>query len=310
MSVDDRYWRDPALGERVELETSGGRMHANVAGDGEPIVFVHGALVNANLWRRVVAALASRFRCITLELPLGSHELPMPEADMSPPGLAELVVEACGGLELERPVLVGNDTGGALCQIALARHPDLAGGLVLTSCDAYDNFPPRFFRIVLWPGRFPAVARIGFAPLRLHALRKAPIAFGWLMRSKLDRRVGDSYVLPVLTGSGQGEDIARFLRAVDPRYTLEAAQRLRSYEHPVLIAWSRDDRFFPPEHAERLAAELPHARLEWIEDSLTFSPEDQPERLAGLIGELVSEARPAASPGGARASASGHGGSA
>jgi pimeloyl-ACP methyl ester carboxylesterase len=289
VSSENRYWRDPALGEPIEVETSGGKMRAFSAGTGEPIVFVHGALVNANLWRKVVPLLAPDSRCVTLDLPLGSHELAMPDADLSPTGLADLIAEAIHGLGLEQPTVVGNDTGGGLCQIMLSRHPELASRLVLTSCDAYENFPPTFFKVLLWPTRYPALARALFAPLRIRALRETPTAFGWLMHSKLDERAGDSYVLPAISRSGAGEDFARFIEAVDPAYTLAAIERLRTYDRPVLIAWSRDDKFFPATDAERLAADIPGARLEWIEDARTFSMEDQPARLAELIAGFVRE---------------------
>ena len=287
------FWRDPALGEAQVIQTTGGAMRVFSAGAGEPIVFVHGALVNPNLWRKVVARLSPDFRCVCLELPLGSHEFGMPDADLSPGGLADLIAEAVEKLGLESPTIVGNDTGGGLTQIALARHPELAGRVVLTSCDAYDNFPPRFFTVLLAPTRIPALARLLFAPLRIRALRETPLAFGWLMHSKLEERAGDSYVLPALAHKPAGADFARFVRTVDPSYTMDAIAKLRSYDRPVLIAWSRDDRFFPPKHAERLAADLPNARLEWIENARTFSMEDQPERLAELIAGFVREPVPA-----------------
>ena len=287
MGNENRYWRDPALGEPTEVETSGGRMRAFSSGSGEPIVFVHGALVNANLWRKVVPLLAPDFRCVTLDLPLGSHELAMPKADLSPTGIADLIGEAIGELGLERPTLVGNDTGGALSQIAVSRHPDLVSRLVLTSCDAYDEFPPRFFDLLLWPTRFPALSRALFAPLRIRALRNTPLAFGWLMHSKLDDRAGDSYILPALTSPDSGADFARFVRTVDGSYTMDAIEKLRSFDRPVLIAWSRDDKFFKA--GERLAADIPTARLEWIEDARTFSMEDQPQRVAELIAGFVRE---------------------
>jgi pimeloyl-ACP methyl ester carboxylesterase len=287
MSNENRYWRDPALGEPTEVETRGGRLRAFSTGTGEPIVFVHGALVNANLWRKVVPLLAPDFRCVTLDMPLGSHELAMPEADLSPTGLGDLIADAIGALGLERPTLVGNDSGGALSQIAVSRYPDLVSRLVLTSCDAYDEFPPRFFAVLLWPARFPAVSRPLFAPLRIRALRETPIAYGWLMHSKLDERTGDSYVMPPLTDKAVGADFARFMRGMDGRYTMEAIERLRSFDRPVLIAWSRDDKFF---HAgERLAADIPGARFEWIDDARTFSMEDQPQRVAELIAGFVRE---------------------
>jgi len=289
MASENTWWRDPALGQARELDVSGGRMRAFVTGEGPPVVFVHGALVNANLWRKVVPRLAGEFQCITLDMPLGSHELGMPDADLSPTGLGDLIADAIGALGIEPPTLVGNDTGGGLCQIALSRHPDLAARLALTSCDAYENFPPRFFKVLLWPARFPALARLLFQPFRIRALRGMPTAFGWLMHSKLDERAGDSYVLPALESPPAGVDFARFMRAVDPKYTMTAIAKLRSYERPVLIAWSRDDRFFPPADGERLAADFPNARLEWIDDARTFSMEDQPERLAELIAGFARE---------------------
>ena len=287
MGNENRYWRDPALGEATEVETSGGRMRAFSAGTGEPIVFAHGALVNANLWRKVVPLLAPDFRCVTLDLPLGAHELPMPKADLSPTGLADLIAEAIEKLGLEQPTLVGNDTGGALSQIAVARKPDLVSRLVLTSCDAYEDFFPTFFDVLLWPTRFPALSRMLFAPLRMRALRNTPLAFGWLMHSKLDERAGDSYILPALTSPEAGADFARFVRTVDGSYTMDAIEELRSFERPVLIAWSRDDKFFKT--GERLAADLPNARLEWIENARTFSMEDQPQRVAELVAGFVRE---------------------
>jgi pimeloyl-ACP methyl ester carboxylesterase len=289
MGSENKFWRDTALGDAREIELTGGRMRIFESGTGEPIVFVHGALVNANLWRKVVPRLSPNFRCVTLELPLGSHEIAMPDADLSPNGLADLIAEAIGTLGLEAPTIVANDTGGGLTQIALARHPELACRVVLTSCDAYENFPPRFFRVLLWPTRYPALARGAFAALRIRKLRSTPLAFGWLAKKGLDAKAGDSYVLPILTENGAGADFARFIRTVDPRYTLDAADKLRTYDRPVLIAWSREDRFFPPSDGEKLAADIPAARLEWIDDAYTFSMEDQPERLAELIAGFVRE---------------------
>jgi pimeloyl-ACP methyl ester carboxylesterase len=74
---------------------------------------------------------------------------------------------------------------------------------------------------------------------------------------------------------------------VDGSYTMDAIEKLRSFDRPVLIAWSRDDKFFKA--GERLAADIPTARLEWIEDARTFSMEDQPQRVAELIAGFVRE---------------------
>ena len=116
----------------------------------------------------------------------------------------------------------------------------------------------------------------------------ADLVRGWLAHRKIEREATDSYVLPPLTARGPRDDVRRILPQIEPRYLLEAARSFGDFDRPVLIAWSKDDKFFPPVHADRLAASFPDARVEWIEDSRTFSSEDQPERLASLIAQFVA----------------------
>jgi pimeloyl-ACP methyl ester carboxylesterase len=287
MATERASWRSEALGPARTLDLSEGRIRAHMTGEGPPIVFVHGALVNANLWRKVVPRLEGYTR-VTLDLPLGSHLESMPAgADMSAPGLALMIAEAVEALGFDDVTVVGNDTGGGLTQLVAVRRPERIGRLVLTSSDAFDNFPPRFFRIVFAPARIPGVIPVAFSPLRLRPLRRLPIAYGWLSKNPIDRDAEDSYLLPVLTRGEIRRDVRRVLAGLDPKYTLDAAARLTAFDKPVLIAWSAEDRFFPTEHAERLAKLLPDARLEWIGGARTFSPEDRPERLAELIRSFV-----------------------
>jgi pimeloyl-ACP methyl ester carboxylesterase len=287
MTNDRASWRSDALGPARTLELSQGRIRAHVTGEGPAIVFAHGALVNANLWRKVVPRLEGHTR-VTLDLPLGSHLESMPAgADLSAPSLALLIAEALEALGLDEVTLVGNDTGGALTQLLAVRRPERIARLVLTSCDAFDNFPPRFFRIVFAPAQIPGAIPVAFGGLRLRPLRRLPIAYGWLSNEPIEQEAEDSYVLPVLTRGEIRRDVRKLLAGLDSKYTLDAAARLTAFDKPVLIAWSADDRFFPPAHAERLAKVLPNARLEWVEGARTFSPEDRPERLAELIGSFV-----------------------
>jgi len=286
-------WRDPALGVARELDLPQGRLRCFEAGTGSPIVFAHGLLVNANLWRKVVARLSPEFRCIALDLPLGSHLLAMPEhADLTPHGLADVIADAIEALELEEVTVVGNDTGGALCQIVATRRPERIGRLVLTSCDYRDNFPPPMFRYFKPAAAIPGAMKLLMLPMRLRAPRRLPIAFGWLVKRPIDRRGEDSYLLANMKIPGIAHDLRRVIKGLDTRYTNEAADRLREFDKPALIAWSREDRFFKPAHAQQLAQDLPNARLEWIEHARSLSPEDEPTRLAELIAAFVREPAP------------------
>src|SRR5262245_14693218 len=295
MMKEKATWRDPALGVAHELDLPQGRLRYFEAGTGSPIVFAHGLLVNANLWRKVVAELSHDFRCVTLDLPLGSHTLPMPEpADLTPHGLADLIADALEALALEQATLVGNDTGGALCQMVVTRRPERIGRLVLTSCDYRDNFPPAMFRYFKPAAAIPGAMKLLMLPMRLRAPRRLPFSFGWLVTRPIDREAEDSYLLPGMTIPGVEQDLKRVIKGIDTRHTNEAADRLGEFDKPALIAWSREDRFFKPAHAERLAHDLPNARLAWIENARTFSPEDEPDRLAELIGGFVRGPAPSA----------------
>jgi pimeloyl-ACP methyl ester carboxylesterase len=287
---DRATWRAPQLGPARTIDLGGGRrIRAHATGDGPPLVFVHGALVNANLWRKVIPRLHG-FTRVTLDLPLGSHIVPMPkDADYSSTALADLIADAIGELDLNGATIVANDTGGGLTQILAARRPESAGAIVLTSCDAFENFPPRFFRVVLAPARIPGGGLAAFRGLGLRPLRRLPIAYGWLTHEPIEREAEDSYVLPVLTSGPIRRDTRRFLNGFEPEALLDATAKLRAWDKPALIAWSADDRFFPGEHAERLAKIIPGARLEWVEHARTFSPEDRPDRLAELIGDFAGD---------------------
>ena len=287
---DRATWRAPQLGPARTIDLGGGRrIRAHATGDGPPIVFVHGALVNANLWRKVIPRLHG-FTRVALDLPLGSHTIPMPkDADFGSAALADLIGDALDELDLSGATVVANDTGGGLTQILAARGPDSVGAFVLTSCDAFENFPPPFFNRVLAPARIPGAIPIAFGGLRLRPLRRLPIAYGWLTNEPIEREAEDSYVLPVLTSGAIRRDTRRCLNGFDRAELLDAAAKLTGWDKPALIAWSRNDRFFPTEHAERLAALIPTARLEWVENARTFSPEDRPDRLAELIGDFAGD---------------------
>ena len=260
------------------------------SGSGEPVVFLHGVFVDGRLYRKVVPHLEGQVRCIVPDLPLGAHQRPAaPGADLSPHGLAQLVADFLEALDLQDVTLVGCDTGGVIAQLVATRHPERLGRLVLLPCDAFDNFLPPPFKPLQLASRLPAKALpLLLAPLRLRAARRLPIAFGWLTKRPVDpREVEDAWIGAFFADAAVRRDGIKVLRGVDPAITQQAARDLERFAKPALVAWAIEDKVFPYEHAERLAALLPDARLERIEDSYSFVPEDQPRRTAQLIGDFV-----------------------
>ena len=256
-------------------------------GEGRPVVFVHGILVNGLLWRHVAPKLEG-VRTIVPDWPLGGHGVPMrPNADLSPTGLAQIIADFIDALGLDDVVLVGNDTGGALSQIVAAEHPRRLGALVLTSCDSFENFLPPMFRGMQLAARLPGALPAMIAPLRVNALRGLPLTFGWLRKRPIEREVADAYLEPYFAHAGVRRDLRKLLAAISTRYTIDAATKLAAFDKPALIAWSAEDRIFPTEHGRRLADILPQARFVEIPDSYAFSPEDQPDKLAELMTDFL-----------------------
>jgi pimeloyl-ACP methyl ester carboxylesterase len=272
-----------------EVRLPQGSIRYREMGTGEPIVLVHGLLTNGELWREVAPRLAADFRVLVPDWPLGSHEIPLDAGtDLSPLGLAQIIADFLSALKLEGVTLVGNDTGGALCQLVAIHHPERLRRLVLTPCDAYENFLPPAFRPLQAAARIPGAVFAILQSLRAPAARRAPLAYGWVTK-RADNALTRAWIAPALSSKAIRREIASVLTGISDRYTLEAAQRFAEFTKPVLIAWAPEDRFFKLRYGERMAREFPNARLELIEDSYTFVPIDQPERTAELIAAFARE---------------------
>ena len=169
-----------------------GRLQPSRPATGPPIVFVHGLLVNANLWRKVVPQLVAGLPLHRARPAARLAPLPMNEnADLGRTALADLIADAIEALGLEDVTLVGNDTGGALCQIVVTRRPERIGRLVLTSCDYRDNFPPPMFAYFKPAARIPGAFSVLLAPMRFRAPRQAAVRVrlaGQAARSTARRR--------------------------------------------------------------------------------------------------------------------------
>jgi pimeloyl-ACP methyl ester carboxylesterase len=276
------------LGAERELELPQGRVRFRERGDGPPLVFAHGLLVNGDLWRKVVPLVADSHRCITPDLPLGSHRLPVaPDADLTPPGLADLLADFIEAAGARDGTLVANDTAGALSQILVTRRPDAVGRLVLTSCDAFENFLPLMFKpLRILGGYVPGSPAVLGQAMRLRVLQRSPAGFGLLTKGGFPPEIAESFVAPSRSDSGVRRDLSKVLRGIHKRHTLEAADRLPGWGGRAVVVWARDDRVFPLDHGRRLAGLL-SAELVEVEDSYSFVPEDRPDAVAAATRALA-----------------------
>jgi pimeloyl-ACP methyl ester carboxylesterase len=272
--------------QRREIDLPAGTVRYREAGQGKPVVFVHGYLVDGRLWDGVVDGLSDRYRCLAPDWPIGSQRIAMkPDADLSPYGIAAIVASFLEKLDLQDVTIVGNDSGGAMSQVLVTRHPERIGRLVLTNCDTHENFPPGPFKLMPPLAKLPGMMSVIAAPFRIPAVARA--AFKPFARKPVPPELIASWMDPGLHDPDVKRDLKKVTIGMNKRYTLEAAEKLRGSELPILLAWAPKDRVFPLKHAERLAGEVANARIVQIPDSGTFVPYDQPRRLADEIAAFV-----------------------
>ncbi len=273
-----------------EIELSAGMIdYEDTGGSGPIVVLLHGLAMDGSVWRKVVQELREDHRCVVPTIPLGSHRRPMrADADLSPHGHAHLQAEFLQSLDLREVTLVGNDSG--LFQITAGLYPERIARLVLTPCEAFENFPPGL------PGRtaevgikMPGGTFLLAQSLRLHALRRLPLTFGWMAKRPIPDEIFDAWIRPLQTQRGVRRDLSKYVHTLDKGDMLAAAERLRSFDRPALVVWAPEDRVMPPAHGRRFAELLPHGRLIEIADSYTLIPEDQPGELARAIRQFVRD---------------------
>ncbi|WP_328710246.1 alpha/beta hydrolase [Microbispora hainanensis] len=274
-----------------KIELSAGTIeYEDTGGSGPTLVLLHGLMMDASLWDELISDLSADHRCVAPTLPLGAHRHAMrPGADLSLPGAARLVAEFLDRLGLRDVTLVGNDTGGALVQLLMCDDAAPVGRVVLASCDAFDNFPPGLTgRTLVLAGKLPPrMFGLFMQQMRLRAVRRLPIAFGWL--TKRGDAATARWMKPVLTQPEIRRDTVRTLRAAvsDTGFLVGVAERLKGFDRPALVVWASEDRVMPPEHGRRLAELLPYGQLAEVDDSYTLIPLDQPARLARLIRDFT-----------------------
>ena len=257
-----------------------------------PVVFVHGLLVDARLWDPVAMQLAAEgVRSYAPTLPLGSHQSPVnPDADLSPRGIAALVLDFIAALGLSNVTIVGNDTGGAITQLMLGGDTSRIGAVVLTDCDAYGTFPPRSLAPLFYALRHPGLVAFLELQLRTKLVRHGPLAYGLLSR-RLDSGLTRDWVRP-LASKEIRSDLARFARQVRPGVLLDAASRFSQFSGPVRVVWGDADAYFGMKLGQRLSEAFPRGSLTTVPGGRTFLSLDHPSVVAGEIMAAMDDMAP------------------
>ncbi|GCE10047.1 alpha/beta fold hydrolase [Dictyobacter aurantiacus] len=274
----------------LQIELSAGIIEYEDTGGSSPvIVLLYGLLMNGSVWLQVVGDLSNDYHCLIPTLPVGGHWQPMQtEVSLSLHGLASLQVEFLEALNLREATLVGNDLGAFL--VTADSYPERLARLVITSCEAFDNIPSDLpGHVITFAAKIPRDLNAAVQPLRLRALRHLAFAFGLMVKRPISHEITDARLHVLLSQREIRRDALKYLHGSSKSELLAATERLRSFEHPVLIIWAKKDRMMPPTHGLRLEALQPRAQLVEIVDSGTLIPLNQPATLAHASRQFIQD---------------------
>src|SRR5215469_10794461 len=173
---------------------------------------------------------------------------------------------------------------------ALALRGDISRvkGLVLTNCDAFEQFPPRSLvplfilarsRLAVW-----TIAQL----TRLRVVRHSPLGFGPLLNSPRSASLTRGWIQPVLDSAAIRRDVTRFARGMRRTELVDAATWLGQFEGPVRIVWGTQDKQFTIGLGRRLAAAFRQARLDQVTDATTFVSIDRPDAVVSAIKDVLA----------------------
>lgn len=266
---------------RGSVETPSGRIAYAEQGTGPVALFVHGVLLNGHLWRRQLADLSDVRRCVAVDLLGHGATVAAPDQDMSVTANAEMLAQFLDAIGVDRVDLVGNDSGGGICQIFAALHPERVRSLTLTDCDAHDNWPPEPFR--------PFVDMVAAGGLRAtveamlvdKGVFRSPSAFGaaYERPDEVSDETIEAYLRPYVESDALLGEVERFIGAFDNAHTRAVESRLKALEAPTLVVWGTDDVFFDVKWSHWLADTIPGTRRRVeLEGARLFFPEERWER--------------------------------
>jgi pimeloyl-ACP methyl ester carboxylesterase len=270
--------RNKPVAERKQVEISSGRISYIEQGRGPVALFVHGVLLNGHLWRYQLAELSDMRCCIAVDLlahgdtEIASHQ------DVSVTANAEMVKQFLDALKIDQVDLVGNDSGGGICQIFAALHAERVRSLTLTDCDTHDNWPPEAFKPFLAMAANGGLRRTLEAMLSDKSVYRSPNALGPAYENpeRLSDEDIEAYLRPFLKSEQRTRDLQRFLAAFDNKHTLAVEDRLKTLKAPTLIVWGTDDVYFDVKWSHWLAQNIPGTRRRVeFKDARIFFPEER-----------------------------------
>lgn len=258
-------------------------LHVVEAGQGEPLLLIHGFFVWSYFWRKVIPGLSQFARVIAPDLRGFGLTERLPGKPLDLWAQAELLVSLMDEMGVRRALLCGHSMGGEIAMRIALRYPERVSGLVLASSAGYVQRPStgweRWFLATPLLGRLLIRALVANQRFAGKAMREA------YYDGRMDPEDLSAYLLPGGLPRAS-RTMARMLLEIDFGTT---AQELSRVEHPTLLLWGQDDPWISLRHGERLHQVLPNSRLTVLPQCGHSPPEEHPEAFTTAVADFWSE---------------------
>lgn len=277
------------------IEVNGHSIAYIDAGEGEPLLLLHGCPFHSYEWKDVIPLLSRRFRVLAPDLlGLGDTVVDLDGDDYRLPEDAEMVRGFLRALGVESAHFVGHDHGGATSLLLMERAPEIIRSLVLTNIEAYDQWPSDEERPYLGLIVNPLTSPVFWALLHLRPVRNDIFSIAAHRREALTDDVLKAFVRPHISTGSRWQRLRRFFRWQLDRdhnqLTMRAVPWMREFKTPTLILWGKQDGNFGEAIANRLAGDIPGVvRVEWMENSGHLPMLEEPQRYADAVATFITE---------------------
>jgi pimeloyl-ACP methyl ester carboxylesterase len=270
---------------RQYADTPFGKIAYVERGSGDAALFLHGFPLNGFQWRGALDRLSAYRRCVAPDfMGLGYSQIPEGQS-LAPDAQAAMLAALLDRLSIPVVDIVANDSGGAVAQLFVARHPKRVRTLLLTNCDVETDSPPPALLPVIEMARAGTFVDKWFVPwVADKTLARSAEGLGgqtYTFRANPTDEAVDYYLTPLVSSPQRKAQVHSYAIALEPNPLAGIEPALKKCAAPTRIVWGTGDDIFSQKSPDYLHRILPQSRgVRRVDGAKLFFPEEFPDIIA------------------------------
>jgi pimeloyl-ACP methyl ester carboxylesterase len=282
--------------EHQTIDLHGHCVSYRIAGEGPPIVLIHGVAGSSDQWEPTMELLSHRFTLLAPDL-LGHGRSAKPRGDYSLGAYAAGVRDLTVALGIKHATVVGHSLGGGIALQFAYQFPERTERLALVSSGGLGREVHFLLRAATLPGSELVLPLISNNRIRAAGMAVSDVIGRVGLRTGPDIAEFARGYATLADGDARSAFIHTLRAVIDPGgQRVNATDRLYLAEDvPTLIVWGRRDPIITVRHAGTAHRGMPGSRLEIFDDAGHFPQLDEPARFARTLADFVATTEPARS---------------